>query len=96
MPKKHYKTDTEVGIRPINVIRALPSCELNDEEFVKEFFERFGAKALILAYFDDKDEVTCLGRLKRGAQPFKYYRTLASILKKCFELAGTAHIKEME
>jgi len=90
--KKHYITDPTAGIRPINVIRNFPSCQLNDEEFVKEFFERFNANALLIAYFDQNNEVQCLGRLKRGSMAFRFYRILSSRFEQVFQRT----IKEME
>lgn len=91
--KKHYINDTDAGIRPINKIRSLPSCQLTDEEFVKEFFERFEAKALVMLYIDDKDERHTFGRLKKGAQPFWHYRQLLGNMER---VMGTTNIKEID
>lgn len=75
--RKHkYPTDTEVGIRTITQIRALPSGQLTDEEFVKEFFDRFEAKALLLTYIDEKNVLHRFGRLKHGAMASSFYRGL--------------------
>lgn len=93
MKRKHkYPTDTEAGIRTITQIRATPAGQLSDSEFVKCFFDRFKATALILTYMDDSGTY-CLGRLKRGANPMAYYRGLSRQLQKAFE---GAEIKEQE
>lgn len=91
--KRKYPTDTEAGIRPINVIRSLPSGELTDEEFVKEFFDRFEAKALIVCYTEDGTTFTSFGRLKSGANPTEWYRKIIERLDKVF---SGAEIKEYD
>jgi hypothetical protein len=76
---KKYVTDTEAGIRNINTIRKLPSCQLTDEEFVKEFFDRFEAKAMVLLYVDKTEQQQTFGRLKKGSKVYGYYRGLLEI-----------------
>lgn len=78
--RKHYNNDTDAGIRPINVIRKLSSCQLTDEEFVKEFFERFDAKAMIIVYVDNTDTPYTFGRLKSGQKVYGQYRALMEVL----------------
>lgn len=91
MKRKHkYPTDTEAGIRTITQIRATPSGQLSDSEFVKCFFDRFKATAMIVAYIDE-DGTHCIGRLKHGANPMAYYRGLSRQLQIAFE---GAEIKE--
>lgn len=90
--RKHkYPTDTEAGIRSITKIRSLPSGQLTDEEFAKEFFDRFQAKALILTYIDADNQTFCMGRLMKGAQPHQYYRGLMAGLQRTFD---NVNIKE--
>lgn len=91
--KRKYPTDTELRIRTITQIRDLPSCELTDEEFVKEFFDRFDAKALVMAYMDDEGKIQTLGRVKRGLKPLEWYRVL---LRKVDDIFVALDIKEME
>lgn len=93
MAKQKYPTDTEAGVRTITQIRNLPSSQLTDEEFTKEFFDRFGAKVMILAYVDDKDQYWTFGRLKRGVKFFTYYRSLMCKLKAVF---GNHDVKELD
>lgn len=77
MKRKHkYPTDTEEGIRTIAQIRALPSGALTDEEFCKAFFDRFEAKALVMAYADQDGKWYSFGRLYRTAKWFSFYREL--------------------
>ncbi len=91
--KRKYISDTEAGIRTITQIKNLPSCELTDEEFVKEFFDRFEAKAMIMIYVDGAGEFISFGRLKHGLKPFSYYRMLMAKVSALFE---TSNIKEVE
>lgn len=87
-PRKHkYPTDTEVGIRTITKIRSLPSGELTDSEFVKEFFDRFEAKALILNYIDENDQLHRFGRIRRGVQPLQFYKGLVRQFEKAWDIA---------
>lgn len=78
--RRKYKTDSEAGIRPINVIDKLPSCELTDEEFIKQFYHRFGATALVVAYCDEEGEKHLFGRLKYGRNPGYWYRQLLHVV----------------
>lgn len=91
--KNKYPTDTEAGIRTISQIRNLPSCQLTDEEFTKEFFDRFNAKVMVVAYIDDKDQYFAFGRLKRGVKLFTYYRSLLMKLRAVF---GNHDVKEFD
>lgn len=62
---RKHPTDTEYGIRPINVIESLRVDELTDDEVCKLFFMRFDANALIMAYYDRAGNGHYLGRLRR-------------------------------
>ena len=90
--KQHYITDTAAGIRRIDEIRKLPSCQLTDEEFVKEFFDRFNAKALIMVYVDEQGQSVGFGRLKKGAKPFEYYRMLSNKMDALFDVKSCKEI----
>jgi hypothetical protein len=78
---RKYPTDTEVGIRTITQIDNLPSKELTDEEFVKQFFKRFDATAMIIAYVDDSGQLQTFGRLRSSARSTYWYRRILDYLR---------------
>lgn len=93
-PRKYkYANDTAGGIRTLTQLRKLPSGELTDEEFVKQFFDRFEANALIMVYTDQDHLIQSFGRLRKGCKPFDYYRRLALMLEKVFK--GVSDFKEI-
>ncbi|GAB3550248.1 hypothetical protein [Spirosoma fluminis] len=82
--RKHkYPTDTESGIRRIDEIRKCPVDQLTDEEHVKAFMDRFGAKALLLAYFDEEGIRHVFGRLYTASQWQQRYRELLELAVDC-------------
>lgn len=93
MAKRKYQTNTEAGIRSITQIRNLPSCQLTDEEFAKEFFDRFQAKAMIVSYVDEHDQYFAFGRVKKGAKYNTYYR---SLLMKARAVFSNSDLKEID
>ncbi len=91
--KKVYPTDTEAGIRTITQIRNLKAGNLTDEEFVKMFFDRFQAKALVMGYVDEVGQFYGFGRMKRGASPQQYYRSILHRIHKVFQYPNTLEIE---
>lgn len=93
--KKHYPTDTQAGIRTLAQIKSLPSHQLTDEEFVKAFFDRFQAKALVMCYIDSQDQVSGLyGRAKHGKHLL--YRQLCEKMNELFSPAKFIEVPEEE
>jgi hypothetical protein len=59
------------------VIEKLPVNELADEEICKLFFERFGAKALVMVYLTDEEELPAVyGRFRTRGKGLTRYRRL--------------------
>lgn len=85
-PKRKFPTDTEVGIRPINVIEKMPVGQLSDEEVCKLFFARFEAVALVMSYVDGEGVEHSFGRLKRGESVIRAYRALLQYNRIAFRL----------
>lgn len=75
-------TDTESGIRRIDEIDKLPSCQLTDEEFVKAFYARFDARAMVILYYDVEGKSYIFGRLHRAAIFRSWYKGLIRTLGK--------------
>lgn len=94
MAKHKYTTDTEAGIRTITQIRNLPAGQLTDEEFVKMFFDRLDAKALLMIYVDDKLQMQSFGRLRRGAMALGFYKDAMKRMDQIF--GANSNIKELD
>lgn len=87
MEKKRRKypqvhSDRAAGIRDITQIDRLPSRELTDEEFVKAFYARFDARAMVILYYDVEGQSFIFGRLHRKASYRAWYKSLIRILSK--------------
>ena len=93
--KTKYPTDKISGIRTITQINNTPAGQLNDEEFVKAFFDRFKAQAMIMVYVDEQNEWQSFGRCKKAAKYRGYYRALFRRLESVFETDKT-DVSEME
>lgn len=83
--KTKYPTDKASGIRTITQINNCAAGQLNDEEFVKAFFDRFKAQAMIMVYVDDQNEWQSFGRSKKAAKFRGYCRSLMRRLESVFE-----------
>ena len=83
--KTKYPTDTERGVRTITQINNCPAGQLNDEEFVKAFFDRFKAQNMIMVYVDDQNEYHSFGRSLKAAKYRAYYRSLMKRLEFVFD-----------
>ncbi|WP_288425912.1 hypothetical protein [uncultured Spirosoma sp.] len=80
--RRKYLTDTNLGIRPINVIDALPVKDLTDDEITKLFFYRFDADALVMTYVErDGQLVNYHGRVRKEVSYRLAYRKLIEALE---------------
>lgn len=87
-------SDTAAGIRRIDQIDKLPSGQLTDEEFVKQFYERFDARALILIYMDETGQSYVFGRLHRQSKFRAWYKSLVRNVGKA--LGANINDEELE
>jgi len=92
--KVYITSDTEAGIRPINVIDKLPSCQLTDEEFVKAFYARFDARAMVILYVDVFGKSFLFGRLHRRSSYKSWYASMVRIIQKA--MGASVDSKEID
>ena len=78
--KRKYLSDTECGIRPINIIDSLPVKDLTDDEITKLFFARFDADALVIAYVDREGVNGFFGRVRKEKSYQVAYRKLLEVM----------------